>query len=69
VLQINVKTLALMRMQKHISAGGGTFVKDYQTLNFILESHYLQKNDWRARNGLFSAQKDNTSMPPIIHVT
>ena len=41
VLQINVKSYALMRMQKHIGAGGSNFLKDYQSLNYILESHYL----------------------------
>lgn len=44
-----------MKMQKHVGAGGSSLLKDYQTLNFILESHYLQKNDWRAKIGAFDS--------------
>ena len=41
VLQVNVKTFGYMRMQKHVVAGGGTLFKDYATLLYILESHYI----------------------------
>ena len=44
-----------MRMSKHVGAGGNNLVKDYQTLNFILESHYLKKNEWRAQIGAFES--------------
>ena len=52
VLQISLKTFTMMRSQKQLGASSKSLLKDYHTLNFILESHYLQKNDWRACAGL-----------------
>ena len=54
VLQIDLDTYAMMRMQKHTGAGGNNIIKDYQTLNYILESHYYQKNEWRDKIGAFA---------------
>ena len=47
VLQLNLKTFLLMRMQRHVGAGGGNLSKDFQQLMYILESHFAQKNQWR----------------------
>jgi len=42
-----------MRQQKHIKAGGASLFTDYATLLLILESHYIQKNEWRGKAGIY----------------
>ena len=39
-------------MQRHVGAGGGNLSKDFATLMYILESHYIQKNQWRVNAGV-----------------
>lgn len=53
VMQINLKILQLMSVQRHISAGGANMSQDYSLLSHILKSHYKQKNKWRSDIGVF----------------
>jgi hypothetical protein len=40
-----------MREQRHKVGGGSDMLKDYAVLSYILESHLIQKNEWRQAVG------------------
>ena len=66
VLQLNIQTFELMRAQRHVGAGGASLTKDWQLLVHILESHFVQKNQWRVGAGVLktatgSSRKKDTS--------
>ena len=49
VLQLNINHFNVMRIQRHIVAGGGDMLNDFAVLMYIFESHLVQKNNWRLR--------------------
>lgn len=51
VLQVPIKIFnSLKRLRERT---GGSNAKDFIILKFILENHFVQKNEWRDSVGLF----------------
>ena len=47
VLQVNVQNFARMKSVQIAGASKDTLQRDYLVLLYILENHYIQKNEWR----------------------
>lgn len=47
ILRLNINHFNVMRIQRHIVAGGGDMLNDFAVLMYIFESHLVQKNNWR----------------------
>lgn len=47
VMQIDVKKLYAMNIPRRVASCGCYCPKDYQSLIYILECHFQQKNEWR----------------------
>jgi CRP-like cAMP-binding protein len=47
VLVCGLQPLQNMRVQKHVQGGCSNFLKDYAMMMYVLESHFVQKEEWR----------------------
>ena len=56
VLQISMRIFLQLRRLKDRSQIDGTALKDFVILKYILDNHYVQKNQWRTEAGLFEAK-------------
>ena len=56
VLQISMRIFLQLRRLKDRSSIDGTAFKDFVILKYILDNHYVQKNQWRTEAGLFEAE-------------
>ena len=63
VLQVNVQTFAALKAERLAGASKETLHKDYLVLLYILENHYIQKNEWREQIGIVYDQVEGEIFP------
>ena len=53
VLQVSTRNFMQLRRLKDRTQIDGTAFKDFVILKYILDNHFVQKNQWRAEAGIF----------------
>ena len=63
VLQVNIQVFAQLKYERLPGAGKDTLEKDYLVLLYILENHFVQKNEWREGIGIINDQLEGEIFP------